>query len=263
MTALQLFQVGKLREAIELQARAVQQQPADPAVRLLLAEFLLFNGELDAVREHLAQIPRDIPGMAEYLDAFLLLLVAEGKRQRLLVDVEPGFLLPPPEHISRRLNALEELRNNRLSAAVEQLDEADSCCPWVTGHIDGREFEGIRDHDDLFTSLLEMLVGDEYVWFPFEQVRRLRLDPIASLRDQLFVPAHLTATNGEEWSVHLPTLYPGSLRHANDFVRIGSTTDWMADDDGPIRAVGLRTMTFGEEELTLLDFTQWEKRAMK
>lgn len=260
MTAMDLFQDGRLQDALTVQRNVVDEKPSDAAARLLLAELQLFNGEIDSVRQLLDGLASKSPGMDDYLQGFQLLLDAEARRRRMLVDSDPRFLIEPPEHVARRLSALEQLRSGRLNDVVETLDEADALCPVLSGHIDGREFEGVFDADDLFKSVLEVFVDDQYVWFPFEQIRRLRLSRAESLRDYLLVPARLRATNGQEWSAYLPALYPDTFRHPDELVRAGQSTDLLSEQEGPIRGAGLRLITFGEEELNLLSFTQWEKR---
>jgi type VI secretion system protein ImpE len=256
--ALELFSDGQLSQAIRVQDRLVREKPDDAGARLLLCELLQFAGEIPAVRLHLDKLAGGMPGMDEYVRAYRLLLDAEEKRQHLTDDGSPTFLLEPPEHISLRLKALSSLRERDFRAATDWLDEADARCGDVKGHVDGREFAQFRDTDDLFGPTLEMLVDDQCVWFPAKQLRRLRIGKIESLRDQLFVPAQLTAVGGEQWQVHLPSLYAGTNRHGDDALRTGLATDWHAEDGGPIRGIGVKTFCFGEEELSLFDFSQWE-----
>jgi len=259
MTALQLFHEGRLREALSLQSTLVSNDAAtDPAERLLLAELCLFDGQFGAVRRHLEQLPRDRDGMDRYLESWSNLLDVESRRQRLLIEGTPAFLAEPGEGAIMRVNALEAIRDGHAVAAMEYLDEADACTPWTAGHVDGREFDGIRDTDDLYGPLLELIVDDQYVWFPAHQVRRLRMGKIESLRDLYFIPAWLTSRNLEEWPVYVPSLYAGSFAQADDDFRTGQATDWYAADDSPMRGIGLRMYHFGDEELSPLDFTQWE-----
>ena len=46
------------------------------------------------------------------------------------------------------------------------IDAADEVSPesWW-GFLDGQEFEGLRDADDRFGSILEVFLGGEYFWF--------------------------------------------------------------------------------------------------
>jgi type VI secretion system protein ImpE len=216
--------------------------------------------------------------MNEYVAAYRRLLDADEKRQRLYVRLSsptattagvgleslgygaPGFLFQPTEDLSLRVKALECLRANKWEQAVDWLDEADARSENISGHVDGREFDDFRDTDDLFGPVLELLIEDEYVWFPAAEVRSLRIGKFESLRDRLFVPAQLTAMSGEQWHTHLPAIYPATVGHADDALRSGLATDWHAEDDGPIRGIGLKMFRFGEEELSLFDFTHWEGR---
>ncbi len=260
MTPIELFQEGKLCEAIQAQDRFVFSHPDDAAARLLLCEFLLFDGNLDSIHAHLERLPHDIPGMDDYCRGFRQLIAAEERRRRILSEPgeNPITLLKPPEHLLRRFDALSAFRRGDQSGCVEILDDADARFPGVGGHVDGRECDDVRDGDDLFACVLEVLIDGQYAWFPFDQIGRMRLGSRESLRDRFFVPASLQARSGEEWQVHLPALYPGTHLNEDDEVRAGQATDWYAEDDGPIRGVGLRVFNFGEEELTLLDFTLWE-----
>jgi type VI secretion system protein ImpE len=262
MTPLELFREGKLTEAVREQDRLVASHPDDAAARLLLAELRLYDGDLDSVRNALRAFPAAPQDMDDYLKDFAQLLRAENARRRILTrtsaDEGPCFLLDPPEHLTYRIAALEELQRGPAAQSVDWLDRADALALEVDGHVDGRVFHSVRDCDDLFASLLEVFVDGRYVWFPFDQISRLRLGPRESLRDEMYVPANLRAVSGEEWQVYLPALYPGSHHHPDDEVRGGQATDWHAEEAGPTRGVGLRLLNFDSEELTLLDFTQWE-----
>jgi len=258
MTALQHFHEGQLTQALALQQSVVAERPLEAGERLLLAELHLFAGDFSSVRHHLDLLPTERPGMDRYREAWHQLLTAESKRQRLAIEGMPAFLIEPPESVTFRVQALEALRDGNSMGAMDYLDEADAATAWVAGHVDGREFDGVRDSDDLIGPMLELFVDDQYVWFPVQQVRRLRMGKIESPRDLYFVPGWLTARNGEEWPVHLPSLYVGSHQHGDDDLRVGHATDWFAEDDSPVRGIGLRILHFGEEELSLRDFTQWE-----
>lgn len=258
MNPLELFQEGRLRDAIQAQEGVVRSRPDEVAARLLLCEFLLFDGNLDAVRDHIHHLPVDSLEMSAYSNDYRLLLDAEDERRRSLAIGKPRFMREPTPHSLHSVEALQALRIGDWDACTEHLDRAMSLLNDIPGHVDGRAFEFARDGDDLFAHHLEVLLDGDYYWFPFDQVARLELGERVQLRDRYLVPAHLTARSGVEWQVHLPALYPGTHMHDDDEVRTGQATDWYADKHGPTRGVGQRLFTFGEEELTLLDFTLWE-----
>jgi len=260
MTAVELFQDGRLVEAIRLQEHLVAVESADAAARLLLAELHLFQGDLAAVKAQLDRLPSERPGMAEYLLHYRQLLSAEAKRRRLFIDLRPALLSELTSSLNSTLTALASIQRHEDEAARDHLDDAVESAVWMAGHINGREFEGASDMDDLFSAVIELFLDDEYVWFPLEQVRRLQLHPRTSLRDHFWAPALLTSRKGDVWSVHLPVLYPGTDQHSEEEIRVGLSTDFESSEAGMSRGMGLHSLMIGEEELTLLDIEDWELR---
>jgi type VI secretion system protein ImpE len=258
MTAMDLFKAGRLTEALAEQTRIVLEARKSAADRLFLCELNLYFGDLDAVRLHLDLLPTDRKGMPEFLEDYRRLLSAEEKRRQVFQGEKPMFFRDPPEHALARWEATNLLRQHRLKAALRALDTADALTPFVQGHIDGREFEGVRDGDDHLASILELIIGDDYIWVPFEEISRVRLTEREQVRDWLYTPAKLRLRNGSEWEGYLPALYPETHRCADDALRLGQETDWAEQLDGSIRGIGAHLLTFGEEELTMWEWTQWE-----
>src|SRR5439155_24988580 len=121
---------------------------------------------------------------------------------------------------SRRWRAIRLLRLKppAVERAVALIDRADAATPEVRGFIDGQEFIGLRDADDRFASVLEAIAGREYVWFPWEAVRRVELSPAGGdTLDRLFRPATVKLRTGEDYPVRLPRVYPGSPAAAGGF----------------------------------------------
>src|SRR5262245_25751290 len=118
MTPLELFQEGRLRDAIQEQRRLVADRPTDATERLLLAHLQLFEGNFEAVRDHVLSLRDDQPDLSAYLDAYQKLVDAELKRQR----GQPAFLAAPPEHISFRMDALDLIVDGMFDLATEKLD---------------------------------------------------------------------------------------------------------------------------------------------
>jgi type VI secretion system protein ImpE len=254
MTPQELFAEGRLAEAIELQDAAA----GDPAGRLFLVQLFLFAGRLADARSHLALIDADDPGWPDLARTFLRLIRAERRRtggRRPLVRPEP-----PPPHARRRWLAVRALREARPDDAVRLIDRADAVAPEVRGFLDGREFEDLRDADDRFASVLEGFVGGEYLWFPWEGIRSVRLEPANYARDRLFRPATVRLTDGGTFAAHVPLVYPNS--HAADGVfATGLETDFVCPDGGPTRCVGGKLLLVGDgAEVPLADVTMIEIR---
>ena len=240
MTPNEAFDAGNLSEAIALQEALASR---DPVERLLLVQLLMFAGQLAEARSHLALINSDEPGWPELARSILRLMRAQRRRdagRRPLIRPEPI-----PTHAKRRWLAIKAIRDARPDDATRLIDRADASTPDVRGFLDGMEFDRLRDADDRFASVLEAVVGGEPVWFPWEAVRTLRLEPVRHLRDQLVRPAELRLADGSTVPVHIPLVYPRS-HEADGAFACGLETDFVCPDGGPARCVGGKLLFVGD-----------------
>src|SRR3954471_11715686 len=250
MTVHDLLAEGRLADAVALQAAAVGAAPADPAARRLLVDLLAFAGRFDDALDHLARVETDAPAWPEAARGLHRLFRSE--RLRTVESRDPTiFPDPPPEHAVRRLRGVKLLRRARPEDAVKAIDGADAAAPAVRGFIDGRAFDGLRDADDRFGSVLEAFRGGEYLWVPWEAVRKVVLAPASALLDQLYRPATLTFRDGATAEVHLPLVYPASYRAEGEFA-LGTETDHVCPDHGPTRCIGGKLLLLDEDDEVML-----------
>jgi type VI secretion system protein ImpE len=246
MTVHDLLADGRLADAVALQEAAVGAAPTDPAARRLLIDLLAFAGRLDDALDHLARIDSDAPDWPETARSLHRLFRSE--RLRTLEGRAPTITPDPtPKHAARRWRAVQLLRRARPDDAVRAVDAADAVGPVIRGFIDGREFDGLRDADDRFGSVLEAFRGGEYLWVPWEALRKAVLAPAAVLLDQLYRPAVLTLRDGPVLDVHLPLVYPASYRAEGEFA-LGTETDHVCPDNGPTRCIGGKLLLVGEDD---------------
>src|SRR5439155_20295442 len=98
------------------------------------------------------------------------LLDAELARRKVFAEgVDPKFLSAIPEHTAWRLDALKALRDNKPADAVALLAKADEARPTLKGKLNDKPFATLRDCDDLFGDVLEVMAKGEYFWVPLEQ----------------------------------------------------------------------------------------------
>jgi type VI secretion system protein ImpE len=244
MTVHDMLADGRLGDALALQEAAVAANPDDPAARRLLVDLLAFAGRLEDALEHLAAIRSDEPEWPEAERNLHRLFRAERLRsaEGRMPAIRPE---PPPKHASRRWLAIKNIYRAKPGDAVRCVDAADAVSPHVRGFLDGQEFDGLRDADDRFASVLEAFLGGEYFWFAWEGLRKVSLAPAAVLLDQLYRPATLTLADGGTLAVHLPLVYPGSHRAAGEFA-LGTETDHVCPDGGPTRCVGGKVLLVGD-----------------
>ena len=256
VTPTELYQAGRLREAIDAQVAEVKAKPADQARRLFLFELLAFAGELDRATRQIDAIKYDDPDLALASVAYRKLIDAETARRKCFEGVEPPEILGPlTESIRLRLEALAAIRSGLPGDALTRLDQANEAIPAVAGTLNGGRFSTLRDADDLFGGVLEVLAQGKYFWVDLGQVVALAMKPPRFPRDLLYVPARLDLET-ESGEVFLPTLYPRSHAHAVDAIRLGRATDWETLDGGPTLGVGARLFLVDDDAVGLLEWRE-------
>ena len=131
-----LFRSGHLTEAVTAATAAVKATPTDLAARVLLAEMLLFAGNLeraDAILDAAADLE---PQAAVVVAEFRQLLRAETARRQLRRDGRvPEFLGDPTPSQQEALAAQVALRAGDIAAATQHVasqEESGPARPAVT-----------------------------------------------------------------------------------------------------------------------------------
>jgi type VI secretion system protein ImpE len=255
MNASELYKAGKLQEAIDAQIKEVKANAADQAKRLFLFELLAFAGDLERARRQIEAITYDEMELEAAVMAYRKLLDSEQARRRLFSDgLCPSFFSDPPEHVRLRLDAVNRLRENRVTEAAEVLGRAAEMCPPLKGQLNDKPFESLRDCDDALGAVLEVMAQGAYYWVPLDQIEAVTMNPPKYPRDLLWIPARLELKGDAAGSVFLPTLYPGSHEHADNQIKLGRMTDWKGPDEGPVLGVGLRIFLIGDDPINILDW---------
>ncbi|HEX8201290.1 MAG TPA: type VI secretion system accessory protein TagJ [Isosphaeraceae bacterium] len=254
MTSIEMLEAGRLAQAIEQVKGELRSQPADLHRRTVLFELLCFAGDRVGAQRQLDFISHRGTGAGTVVgvQVYRNLLEAESARHLLFASgVRPRFLLAPPPGITRRLEALDRLREGRAEDARALLEEAAADARPLRGTAHGEGFEDFRDADDLLAPVLEVYAADRYYWVPWEQVQFLKVPPPRSLRDLLWTPAQLATFDGQLGEVFLPALYPGSDAHPDEAVRLGRKTEWLEPAPGIVRGAGLKLFLVGDDARSL------------
>lgn len=228
MNAAELYQAGRLDEAITALGDALRDDPADARRRTFLFELLCFAGLYERAEKQLdvlAQGDRDAQvGALLYRGA----LHAERTRQSMF---EPGGL--PPS-----------------AAAVRP----------VSGTLNGQPFDSLADADPRIGARLELFVAGQYTWLPFEHVSTVRMEPPRRLRDLLWAPVVVRPSEQmrelELGEVLMPVLTTFAWRHADPLVRLGRITDVETLDDGDLAPVGQKVWLVDDREVPVLELRE-------
>lgn len=260
MTATQLFETGKLAEAVTAIGEEIKKHPLDESRRWFLCELLCFVGNLDRADKQLdlisTQDPKAIAGTA----LFRQLVRAELAREEFFREGRvPEFLGLPGPVAKAHLEASIELRLGNSTAAAQLLAQAREIAPAVTGTCDGAPFEDFRDLDDLCSPFLEVLTSTgKYYWVELSTIDSLEFRPPKRARDLLWRQAEMSVHGGPYGDVYVPCLYAGTAASTNDQFRMGRATDWTPEDAGPVRGTGLRMLLIGEQDKSLMEITKVE-----
>jgi len=259
MNAHESFNAGKLSEALEAIGAEIRANPADPKRRTFLFELLCFAGDLDRAGKQLEVIAQQGTDADLAVQTYRNALQAEAARRDVFSGNRiPGLPKQIPDYTGLHIKALHCLRDGQNSQARLLLEEATQSYPALQGQVNGQPFSSLSDCDDVLGPFLEVLVGSNYSWIPWESIRSVDIVPPKYLRDLVWIPASIELNIGELGQVFLPCLYPGSYQDSNDQIKLGRMTDWRADVEGLSLGVGQKLLAVDQQELPIAEVRQIE-----
>ena len=257
-----LFREGNLADALTAANAAVRKTPTDIGARILLAELLLFVGNIERVDVVLDACADLDPTAALVVAEFRQLLRGETARRQLFSEGRvPEFLGEPTAAQRLSLAAVVALRNGDAREAGKLAAEAEEARVHPNGIAGDGTFDDMRDGDDLLASCFEVITTTgKYFWIPPDRVLLLEFHPMKRPRDLFWRRATMQVANGPDGDVYLPTIYPPVASAAavlTDALRLGRATDWQqAGEGGPMRGLGAVTLLVGEETQTWLEMAK-------
>jgi type VI secretion system protein ImpE len=228
MNAAELYQEGRLDEAIEALGIALRENPADGRRRTFLFELLCFAGNYDRAEKQLDMLAR------------------EGK------DAELGALL------YRGALHAERLRQQMFEPSG--LPPASGPAPLVAGTLNGVPFAALEDADPRMGARLELFVAGQYTWLPLAQVESVTVEAPRRLRDLLWAPVVVHAAAGAQsmdmGEVLMPVLTPAAWKHPDPLVRLGRITEVQDLPDGRAVPVGQKLLLMDGAEVPVLEIRE-------
>ena len=229
MTAKELYQAGKLNEAIQALVADLRNDPADARKRTFLFELLCFAGQYDRAEKHLEVLAQSGVDSATGSLLYRAALAAEKSRCDLFEKKDyPG--LPA--------------------------DAGNTKGTW-----NGKPFESLEDADSRIGPRIEMFAAGQYMWLPLAHVSSIEIPAPKRLRDLLWAPALVRtgkAFKGQELGeVLIPVLSPFSFRHADDEVKLGRSTVWEESAEG-VFPYGQKMMVVDGEDVPILELRTLE-----
>jgi type VI secretion system protein ImpE len=225
MNAAELYQEGRLDEAIQALGVALRDDPTDARRRTFLFELLCFAGEYDRAEKQLD-------------------ILAEGGR-----DAEVGTLL--------YRGALHAERLRQAVFAPGGMPPSGREPRMVSGTLNGEAFASLVDADPRLGPRLEVFAAGQYTWLPLEHISSMTMEPPRRLRDLLWAPVVVRPSAAmrelELGELLMPVLTPDAHRHADPQVRLGRVTEIGTLDDGRDAPVGQKLLLMDDREVPLLE----------
>jgi type VI secretion system protein ImpE len=261
-TAGALFRDRRLAPAIAAANAAVRRSPSDLGARVLLAELLLFDGNLDRADVILDAASEVDPTAAVVVAEFRQLLRADQARHQLQNEGRvPEFLGDPTAALRAALAAQVALRAGDAAEAARQAEAAETVRPRVAGVLKMGNgdiaFDDFRDVDDLCAGFFEVLTTTgKYFWVPTERVASIVFHPPRRPRDLAWRRATISVSDGPDGEVYVPAIYDSRQPDLADDYRLGHSTDWIEAENAPVRGVGQRVFLAGDEAHGIMDLTE-------
>jgi type VI secretion system protein ImpE len=257
MNASELFKSGQLQAAIDAQIKEVKKNAADPTKRIFLFELASFAGDVDRARKQIEAVNYEDPERQHVIFSYRKLLDSETIRRAVFREGRlPNFLMKPTDHVQLRIEAVKALREKKPADALKLLNLANEQSPALKGTLNGKPFTSLRDGDDLFAGILEVLAQGMYSWIPLEQIDSLAMNPPKAPRDLLWFPGRLQLRDGQSGPVYIPAVYPFTYEATDEALKLGRMTDWKKTKGGPTLGVGSRTFIVDGEASGLLEWRE-------
>ena len=256
------IRAGAPKAALASLTAAVKAQPANPRLRVFLAQLLCVLGQWERAHTQLnvmAEIDASTGPMREMVGHALRCekiraAVFAGRRSPMVFGQPEAWLAGLIESLLKAAGGEPELSRSLGAAALE-------AAPASRGTIDGTPFAWIADADSRLGPVLEAMVNGRYYWVPFSRLAGVAIEPPTDLRDVVWLPATLRFTNGGEAIAMLPTRYPGSEQSGDEQILMARKTEWQADGDDRWRGLGQRVLITDEGEHDLLGVRSIELEA--
>lgn len=253
-----LFHAGRLDDAVAAANAAVRKAPAELAPRILLAELLVFAGNLERADVILDAASLVDPQAGMVVAEFRQLLRADKARRQLRRDGRlPEFLGAPTETMAAVLEAHVALRSGDAAGAAAMVARAEELRPRAAGTAVGGTgevtFDDFRDADDLNAGFFEVLTTTgKYFWIPTERIESIEFHQPKRARDLCWRRVSMSVRDGPDGDVYLPAIYGNEEPARGDEFRLGRATDWVQPDGDFVLGIGQRVFLAGEEPVSIM-----------
>jgi type VI secretion system protein ImpE len=257
-TVAELYDEGRLTEALDAAAAAVRSAPTNARARWVLGELLFAAGDFERADQQFDTLGTlDAKLAPRVLPVRHLIRAATARRDFHEAGALPDFLGEgPTPHMKLLLEAHVHLRAGDAARAAELVAEAGRQRRRLPGSHGDTPFGDFRDADDMLAGVYEVYKAGKYYWIPAEQVSEMDFEAPTAPLDLCVRSVTLSIGHGADAAEHevsMPVVY-ATAAESDDLCRMARSTKWVGDSAGPVRGVGQRVFALNDGvDLDILD----------
>lgn len=251
--AEQALRDGDPAAAVKLLQDQVRAKPADSKLRVFLFQLLCVQGQWDRALNQLTVASEMDAGALPMAQAYRETIQCERLREEVFRGKKAPLLFGEPETwVALLIEAMLRDGRGETADAARLREQAFAEAPATSGTIGDQAFEWIADADMRLGPVLEAVVNGKYYWVPFSRLAEIKIEEPKDLRDRVWMPCHLTFSNGGEVVAFLPTRYAGT-NLADPLLALARRTDWSEPMPGLFVGQGQRMLATDQGDFALMD----------
>lgn len=238
-----LIREGKLTDALSCCATELQDEPLNFDIRSMYAELLCINGELEKADKQLDFMVQKNPEFAVGAVNLRHLIRAQQSR----VDFYQGKGIPKLFHDANELDTL--FLKMHVALLEGSTDEAAQLAQEMESIRVSTDESSARDLDDCLNPYLEVLgTNGEFYLANFNEIESLKMEPVESLLESIWLRVEITIKDGPSGTAHLPLVY---INSESELEKLGQVSDWVELKDEFIIGKGMKMLFVDDEAITI------------
>lgn len=254
MNAEDLLKQGDLRGALDALQGAVRKAPADARLRIFLFQLLAVTGDWKRAVTQLKVCGELDKAALAMCQTYREAIICEVYREKVFAgEKAPLVFGEPKEWLALLIEALKPQAAGKTAEAAELRQRAFDAAETQPGTLNGEPFDWVGDADMRLGPVLELIVNGRYFWAPFTAIHKLAIETPADLRDRVWMPAHVTWSNGGDTVALIPTRYPGTTGAEDDALKLARSTVWTDIGAETWAGLGQRLIATDAGDTALMD----------
>jgi type VI secretion system protein ImpE len=251
-----------LDEALAMAFDGVRNAPQDSALRLLLIDLLILDGDYERADKQADMAAKLAPADAVGLSILRGQIRGLDARARWFTEgAVPAFPQGPSPADEAALRLGLAIRENDAPAARSAAEALEAVMEETTLAWNGTPAPQFRDADDRLPHAFEVVTtGGVYLWIDFSRVAAMEFEPLRRPRDLAARRAMLTLKSGSAAEVLIPAIY-GAAKGLEPALKLGRSTDWTELPGGLTAGLGQRCFLIGDDLVALAEAETIEAEA--